>query len=88
MPKKTITAQSTDEEIINAINAAGEHRHGWRQHDWPNAGETKAWVTPADIGDSSRTNTALLKRLVALVKGGKLETRRISRKPRFRVIRT
>ena len=75
--KSTVTAQSSDEEIMNAIDAAGEHRYYWRRSDWPKEGSnnTKSWVKPGDIGLSTREDTSLLKRLKGMVASGLLEQR-------------
>lgn len=74
--KPFVTARSSDEEIIAAINTAGEHRYPWRRHDWPKEGanNTKSWVKPGDIGHSTHKDPALLKRLKKMVKAGVLET--------------
>lgn len=78
----------TDEEILTAIDEAGDHRHHWRRHDWPEKGEKikKAWVIPNDIGVSTSENTSLLKRLKRMVEMGLLEIRYHGHMPRFRRI--
>lgn len=72
-----VTADSTDEEIIAAINAAGDQRLSWRKHDRARPGEnnTRSWVKPNDIGYSSHDDPSLLKRLRQMVKAGLLEER-------------
>lgn len=76
--KSFVTADSSDQEIIDAINAAGEHRHHWRKHDWskePGSNNTRSWVIPHDIGRSTRKDTSLLLRLRQMVRAGLLEER-------------
>ena len=80
MPRagRWVTANSSDQEIIDAINAAGESRHPWRRHDWSitlGANNTRSWVITNDIGRSSRRNRDLLKRLRQMVAAGLLEER-------------
>lgn len=84
----SVTARSSDEEIIEAINAAGEHRYSWRPHDWPapKSKNGKSWVVPNDIGRCSRVDTSLLDRLQNMVIAGILEEAIFQNEPRFRVI--
>ena len=77
--EKSVTAGSSDEEIMAAINAAGDHRYPWRKHDWPDDSEgpdAKAWVMAGDIGYSTKRDRSLIKRLKGMVKKGQLEMRR------------
>lgn len=78
MPKvRAVTAQSSDQEIIDTINAAGEFHHTWRKYDWPKepTNNWKTWVIPNDIGQSTRKDKTLLNRLRVMVKQGLLEER-------------
>jgi len=72
-----VTADSSDTEIIAAINEAGHLRLPWREHDWPEPEEKggKAWVIPSDIGASRRGNRSLMGRLKKMVTTGILKRR-------------
>jgi hypothetical protein len=85
LTKPRVTSNSTDEEIIDAINMMGEHRYPWRIHDWPEPGSNNihAWVIPSDIGRSDTRDRSLIKRLHRMVRQGKLEVRYTRRARRF-----
>lgn len=86
-----VTAISTDDEIVAAINYAGGHRYPWRRNDFPEEGSsyTKSWVKPQDIGDSNigPGGDALLKRLKIMTTSKILEMKYAGNLPRFRVKR-
>jgi hypothetical protein len=82
------TANSTDEQILRAIDEAGEpnNRHyKWRDYDKPEEGEKKGWVIPNDIGVSTAKDPSLVRRLKALVAAGKLEERFNCNMPRYKI---
>lgn len=75
---KYVTAQSSNQEIIDAINAAGESQHAWRKDDWKDTvgtNNTRSWVIANDIGRSTSKDKSLLKRLRTMVQAGLLEER-------------
>lgn len=78
MPKlqvPQVTHASTDLEIIEAIEAAGQHQYYWRTNDYARPGDNNplSWVIPNDVGHSSSRDTELLRRLKQMVKRGILE---------------
>ncbi len=83
-----VDANSTNNEILNAIRIAGGHRFAWRRSDWPRDKEKNqhSWVRPRDIGRSTRKDQSLTKRLNALAAVGLLERRFACNMPRYRVV--
>lgn len=86
LERPMIYAHSTDKELTHAIEYAGQFCYAWRRHDWPTDEEvhTSSWVTPDDIGYSTRKNPDLLKRLKKMASDGVIEMRYYGRRPRFR----
>ena len=86
---KQVTAESSDEEILAAIDAAGEKRWSWRSSDIPSPDDPdqKSWVKPGDIGESTSANPKLLERLWALRFEGLLDVHPYINPPRFRTIK-
>lgn len=84
---KLITAQSSDREIINAINTAGNQKLQHRPHDWPlktDNSNAKSWIIANDIGKSTRKDRSLFNRLIKMVDDGLLEMKYYINTPRFR----
>lgn len=69
-----ISGDSTDQEILEAIDRAGDLRCMKRLFDWPRAGETKAWVPlQVLVGSTKRKDIELEGRLEVLVHRGCIE---------------
>ncbi|MDB5260674.1 MAG: hypothetical protein JWN37_905 [Candidatus Nomurabacteria bacterium] len=76
--KKAVNHRSSDEEIMQAINEAGDLRLPSRKHYWPKEGEKKAWVIPGDICDEEYEGDKrkFLHGLFQMVRQGLLEIQR------------
>ena len=90
-----VTAKSTNQEIVDAIDEAGNFRNPSRIFDHPREVETKSWVIPREIGVIEKGDKSLVERLLQMGKDGILEVSYYSilkcrskekdNNPRFRV---
>ncbi len=75
---KAVTGASSDQEIMDAIDEAGDKCPSWRPHDRTKDANPKSWVMANDIGRSDQNDRTLMKKLKDMTSRGLLEMKTYS----------